>query len=213
MPTLTPEQQAVIEKLDDAGKALFAKLGSDAESYISQLEGELEIAKAAVDAGNGDGGEKDLTKLIEKASPGLATYIADLQKTTDEALKIAKHEQEQRETAVYLSKAEKFTSLSGTAEEKVAVLKAAYGVSPEAGAQIEQWMQATNAVAAESVKPLLKGYGVSGGASGESGAHAQITAFATELKKNDSKLTNEAAYAEALRSHPELYEKFLSEEG
>ena len=102
-------------------------------------------------------------------------------------------------TEKYTARADALAVLLGDPSEVAPVLKALAADSPEAFGKLDAMFDTL--IVKDVMAPLFKELGDS---ASEGSAVDQITAFATEIKKNQPELTMVKARAEAWLAHPEL---------
>jgi len=120
---------------------------------------------------------------IEKEA--LAKQVADLR--------------DEMATEKYTARAEALAVLLGSPDDVAPVLKALAADSPVAFGKLDAMFDTL--IVKDSMAPLFKELGDS---ASEGSAVDQITAFATEIRKNQPELTMVKARAEAWQAHPEL---------
>jgi hypothetical protein len=102
-----------------------------------------------------------------------------------------------------------YKSLAINHGEVAPALRRVAMVSPDVAKSIETALKAADAQLAES--GLFTEVGTVAKAASAAGAYQEIVAKGEELRKSDSSLTAEAAFAKALAADPELYTRYLEE--
>ena len=179
------------------------KLDTNSFAAVAKASGytvEKEIVKSEMN---------DEMKAVVKAQN---VEIAQLRKSSDE--KDAKIESIQKtaERKELIVKCEKlYSHVPGMSIDEMAdTLQKAYGQDEEFGKSIEkQWAATEEAVKTGSV---LKSAGVTPSTDPQS-AEGQLQTIAKSLTESDSSLAYGAAYTQAIKQNPELYEQYLSDRG
>lgn len=201
----------------------------------SQLPDDWNVSKEDKDMPNGataqlvpvkkEDGTWDLSGVPDESRPAFDAFLkeqdaelerirkerdderSDLEKKADEALQIAKAEQDKRETAEFIAKAEEL----GQDVEFGPVLKA---ISAAVESDTFEKLEAVLKAAHEQAKAagLYKEIGRSGGAGTAGSAEAELTAKADEIRKADTSLSAEQALEKAYTDNPELFARMREEE-
>jgi hypothetical protein len=134
--------------------------------------------------------------------------LEDFKKRAEASDKIAKAERDARLNQEYIAKAASYTGLPVDAADFGLVLKSFAESDPEGFAKLDGILKASS----EAVQKgdLFKEVGRGGGA-GETNVTKQIEAAAGEIRKSDSGLTKEQAFAKALKDNPTLYKEYQKE--
>jgi len=196
---LTKEQQAVIDGLPDDQKSLFAELSKADTDETNTDDGDGAVADITTD---------DEETALSKADPAIRKLVEKARAETAEATTIAKAERDLRVHREMVAKASEFKNLTGTAEEKAEILKAAYAVGEENGQKIEQMMKAANAQLDESGVFTQFGKSAPGA---DLGTNQEIEARAAELRKANPTMSVEKSKTTVLKSDPTLYDRLMKE--
>lgn len=140
--------------------------------------------------------------LPDSVSKRLDEQTAEIEKERVEKERIAKDLADLRDemaTEKYTERAKALAVLLGEPDEMAPVLKALATDSPDAFGKLDAALDTL--VAKDSLAMLFKELGDS---AAEGSAVDQISAHATEIRKNDPSMSPVEARAEAWRQHPEL---------
>jgi len=218
-----------------AAKALIKRRAKDlgAEDQlpddwnVNKEEGMTETAQAV--PVKKDDGSWDLSAVPEDQRPAVEAVIkaqedelAELRKAAeteaskaDEAIKIAKAEQEKRETREFIAKSASLQHLAKDDSEFGTVLRE-IAKAEEAGHVSEGTTEKLDTVLKAADEQVSKGdlfaeQGRAGlGAGGD--AETKVEAIAKSLREADSTLTEEQAFAKALELNPDLYAQIRKEQ-
>jgi uncharacterized phage infection (PIP) family protein YhgE len=176
------------------------------DKEITDLKVELDKARAAAPAAEGE----DLLKSI--GDPKVRAAFEEMQKRADAANKLVAKMADEKAEAGFVDEVRKsYTALPIKAEEFGPVLKRVMtSISDEDGKELRRVLKAADALAKSGATAVA---GVRGAPLAGT-AEAEIEAKAHELAKSSSgKINFAAAYDQILKSHPDLYGRYLEETG
>ena len=209
---LPEEAVAYIERLEDIVLDLsdtLAKAEDDGDDEEDD-DDEDDVAKDDEEGepvGKSDG---DLESLLKAADPRLARlvkgYVSKAEKKADAAANLAKRERDLRLHREYVAKAADLSALPGKREDIVTILKTVADKAPEVEVMLTDLLKAAHGALKEGL--IFKTEGSD--ATDNNTAIAKFDAMVAELRKSDSTLTAEQAFAKALNDHPELYDEYLN---
>ena len=158
----------------------------------------------------------DLDEEILKSLPAATRRrIEKNQRIAKEALEIAKEERNRRVTMEFIEKAKKdIPNLTGTHEEKGALLKALFSGEPVSKADAKAILKMLKAGDAAQRNLLMSEVGVRKSArTDDDSAYAELQELAEEIlkSKEGKNMTREAAVAKAAEQHPEVYTRYRME--
>lgn len=205
---VSKNEEDVIAELPEEAKALFEKMKTERDEAIAKAEeAEEDDEDFDEEADEDDEEEDDVKKVLAKADPRVKALIEKMEADTKSALTIAKQERDARLEEQMLSKANQYKHISGTPAEKAAILKSAYEVSKEHGQAVENTWKAANAQLDDP--KFLATIGKS--TTGDLTVGTKVESKATELRKEDPKLTQEQAIAKVYAENPDLYDEEMKE--
>lgn len=201
---MTDKEKAHTSGWDDDKVADFmAKPKEDRDSAMDKAAGDfveiggVRINKSAVDPG--------VLAILKSQDEKIASQATEIAKANAAA-----------GTARFMKMAtEEFDSLSGTVDERAAMLKGIYDIPDEASRNAAlAGLRTANAAARGAFTWMGKGAGGHGDgfAKGGADAEAELKKKAEEIKKASPSLTFEKAYEQALEQNPDLYAKAKSEQ-
>ena len=169
-------------------------LTDEAKTYVSDLETKLAALSEEPAALPEDLPDVVKTRLDENET-AIAKALAETERVSKENAAL----RDEMATEKYTARADALAVLLGDPSEVAPVLKALAADSPEAFGKLDAMFDTL--IVKDVMAPLFKELGDS---ASEGSAVDQITAFATEIKKNQPELTMVKARAEAWLAHPEL---------
>jgi hypothetical protein len=156
---------------------------------------------------------------IEKAEmpEGLKAQFKALQDQNKEAVEKAervelllKAEQDKAQTKEFIAKAETFTALGCENDKLGTVLKnIANAVSAKDAEYLDTVLKTANETVAKSA--LMDELGVSGESGSAGDAMEKLDSLAKQLVEKDTSLTSQQAFAQVLKSNPDLYNQYRNE--
>lgn len=180
----------VQKQIDEA----VAKAAGDVQKRIDEA-----VAKAKADADTKIAkAEADAKAAVEKAEKTAAEAVAKANE------KIAKAETEKR-LAELVTKSQAFKHIPGKPEDLAKVFQKLDGT--DEFKTLETVLTAANEAAAKVATEIGKG----GGGGGANTAYDQLVAKAVEIRKNDTKITQERAFTMACDQNKDLYKQYQSE--
>lgn len=198
---LTEALEDAVEALekDDDGDDDADDTGSDEDTEDNDNEEDEDVAKS-----------EDKPDLLSKASPEVQAMVAELKKSADDAAKraeaaekIAKEERDIRETNELTVLAKSLVHVNDDTDKFVAHLKVMKASLPKEAfdAQVEMMQKANKEIASGNLFSELGTDGM------DAGVRSDIETKVDALRKSDSTLTREQAYAKVMKDNPDLYEK------
>ena len=172
-----------IDSLTDEGKAHVAGL----EARIAELSEEPAVLP------------DDLPDVVKSRLAESDEAIAKMQADNERVSKENAALRDEMATEKYAARAEALAVLLGDPADVAPVLKALAASDPEAFGKLDAMFDTL--IVKDVMAPLFKEIGDS---ASEGSAVDQITAFATEIRKNSPDMTLVAARAQAWTEHPEL---------
>lgn len=217
---LTPEAVAEVVKaaglkLPEAeGPTLTAKSADELVTALKGAEVEESVVKEVEDA-LAKAAEKaelekaDLPPAVKAALEKAEADRAEDRKRIAKAEADAKAERDARLNKEFVAKAEEFKGLTVEPAKLGPILKAASEKLDKADfEELERVLKAADEQVAKS--ELFKEAGANGTVT-PSGAYEEATKKAEEIRKSDSKLTQEQALEKAFEADPALQERYLAE--
>jgi len=211
--SLPAEAIEYIEKLEDVVLELQDRFEKSEAAVLDDEETEVEEAEAEADEIVLEDDETivpdddDVEKFLKSADPRLAQIVKSAVDRAEAAERIAKRERDLRMEKEFIAKADAFSALPAKRDEIVAILKAVNEDAPRAASAIEELLKRCNGALAESGIFKSEGQGETGTTST---TVAQWDSAVDTIRKADTSLSYEQAFAKALDQHPELYEEYLT---
>lgn len=168
-----------------------------------------------LDADDEDNEVEELDEEVMKSlSPSVRRSIEKSHRIAKEALEIAKEEREKRTTIEFVEKAKQdIPNLTGTHEEKGALLKALFESTPvKVAKQIVKLLKSGD-TAVRSLLMTETGVSRRDARNGDDSAYSQLTEKRDEIleKSKDKTMTKEAAMEKAIAENPKLYGQYQVE--
>lgn len=192
------------------GAYALAKAAADAQAQAKEAQDQLAKAKQAEPA------EDETPEIAKAREAGAPQAVIDLmkaqQKSIDQANEALAKQAAEREQNAQIEKAKGYTGhLSADASEVGAALyrlRKGQGTDEDV-ASIEKALKGANEAARQA--DIFKSYG-SATQPDTGSAEQQVIGKAQELRKTDPNLTEEQAYAKALRENPDLQQALYEEQ-
>ena len=183
-----------LEKRADEAEAELA----EKDEVIKQKDAELEGVKKSA----GDDEEEILKSLPESIRKRLEESEAAAKEAADSIAKM----KEDADTKDAIAKAKSF-GVGDADKVGPLLMRVAKGVTTQDdAAYLESMLKGVGEVAGKSA--LFKSIGTASAVEGE--PEAQLQAKADEIRKENSKLTKEQAYAQAVEANPQLYTAYVA---
>lgn len=195
----TTRRTTVLSK-SDLPDSLAAYIEGDLDTPVTEetfLKGVVELATDIL----GDDFTPVEQDALAKADPEIRDIVAKAHAEAEQAVAIARNEQDLRLTAEYVSKASEFRHLPVNAEEFGPVLKRLSDYSPHDYAVVEGLLKAAD----RGMAGLFKAAGQEAPSSHEGSSLSAIEKAASAVQAEQPSLTPEQAYDLALRRNPSLY--------
>lgn len=210
------ETTPVVESTPEVDKAKGMSY-DDLMNKIKMLEDELAMANKKLKKSEDEEVVVDTAALIKSAPEPLRKMLEDLEKSAQEATARAtaaeetlKAERVARENSDAIEKAKAWKFLGLDAEKVGPALRQLNEINEELAKSIEDALNSVNAQA-ESAN-IFAEIGKSATPTGGD-AYEQLTSLAKATAETKAGMTFEQAFADAVKSNPDLYSKYLSEKG
>jgi hypothetical protein len=196
-------------KGDDQVNIDKSKLPEDVRKHIAGLEAQIEELKKSAAAGSGQQPQPQPEDIWKSMPEEVRKRFEELEKRAKEAEEVAKRERDERVLREYVAKAREFRGLPVQPEEFGKVLKALAEKAPEEYKQVEDVLKAADEAIAKG--KLFAEIG-KGGSGAPGSALAQLESIAkSKVEASGGKLTQQQAFAEAVKENPHLYEQYRKE--
>lgn len=210
------ETTPVVESTPEVDKAKGMSY-DDLMNKIKMLEDELAMANKKLKKSEDEEVVVDTAALIKSAPEPLRKMLEDLEKSAQEATARAtaaeetlKAERVASENTAAIEKAKAWKFLGLDAEKVGPALRQLNEINEELAKSIEDALNSVNAQA-ESAN-IFAEIGKSAQPTGGD-AYDQLTSLAKATAEAKAGMTFEQAFADAVKSNPDLYSKYLSEKG
>lgn len=210
------ETTPVVESTPEVDKAKGMSY-DDLMNKIKMLEDELAMANKKLKKSEDEEVVEDTASLVKSAPEPLRKMLEDLEKSAQEATARAtaaeetlKAERVARENSDAIEKAKAWKFLGLDAEKVGPALRQLNEINEELAKSIEEALNSVNAQA-ESAN-IFAEIGKSATPTGGD-AYEQLTSLAKATAETKAGMTFEQAFADAVKSNPDLYSKYLSEKG
>ncbi len=184
---------------------------------IKHLEDELAMANKKLKKSEEDEVVVDTASLVKEAPEPLRKMLEDLEKSAQDATaranaaeEILKAERVARANSEAIEKAKAWTFLGLDAEKVGPALRQLAEINEELAKSVEEALNSVNAQA-ESANIFAEIGKSANPTTGD--AYAQLTSLAKSLTETKTGTTFEQAFADAVKSNPDLYSQYLSEKG
>jgi len=184
---------------------------------IKMLEDELAMANKKLKKSEDEGVVVDTASLVKEAPEPLRKMLEDLEKSAQEATaranaaeEILKAERVARANSEAIEKAKAWKYLGLDAEKVGPALRQLAEINEELAKSVEEALNSVNAQA-ESANIFAEIGKSANPTTGD--AYTQLTSLAKSLTETKTGMTFEQAFANAVKSNPDLYQQYLSEKG
>lgn len=189
----------------------------DMMKKIKMLEDELAMANKKLKKSEEDEVVVDTASLVKEAPEPLRKMLEDLEKSAQEATaranaaeEILKAERVARANSEAIEKAKAWKYLGLDAEKVGPALRQLAEINEELAKSVEEALNSVNAQA-ESANIFAEIGKSANPTTGD--AYTQLTSLAKSLTETKTGMTFEQAFANAVKSNPDLYQQYLSEKG
>jgi hypothetical protein len=189
----------------------------DMMKKIKMLEDELAMANKKLKKSEDEEVVVDTAALVKEAPEPLRKMLEDLEKSAQEATarantaeEILKSERVARANTEAIEKAKAWNFLGLDAEKVGPALRQLAEINEELAKSVEDALNSVNAQA-ESANIFAEIGKSATPASGD--AYEQLTSLAKSATEQKNGVTFEQAFANAVKSNPDLYQQYLSEKG
>lgn len=184
---------------------------------IKMLEEELAMANKKLKKSEDEEVVVDTASLVKEAPEPLRKMLEDLEKSAQEATaranaaeEILKAERVARANTEAIEKAKAWKFLGLDADKVGPALRQLAEINEELAKSVEEALNSVNAQA-ESANIFAE---IGKSATPVNGdAYDQLTSLAKSLTETKTGMTFEQAFADAVKSNPDLYKQYLSEKG
>ena len=184
---------------------------------IKMLEDELAMANKKIKKSEDDEVVVDTASLVKEAPEPLRKMLEDLEKSAQEATaranaaeEILKAERVARSNSEAIEKAKAWKFLGLDAEKVGPALRQLAEINEELAKSVEEALYSVNAQA-ESANIFAEIGKSANPTTGD--AYTQLTSLAKSLTETKKGMTFEQAFADSVKSNPDLYQQYLSEKG
>jgi len=184
---------------------------------IKMLEDELAMANKKLKKSEDEEVVADTASLVKEAPEPLRKMLEDLEKSAQEATaranaaeEILKAERVARANSEAIEKAKAWKYLGLDAEKVGPALRQLAEINEELAKSVEEALNSVNAQA-ESANIFAEIGKSANPTTGD--AYTQLTSLAKSLTETKTGMTFEQAFANAVKSNPDLYQQYLSEKG
>jgi len=184
---------------------------------IKMLEDELAMANKKLKKSEDEEVVVDTASLVKEAPEPLRKMLEDLEKSAQEATaranaaeEILKAERVARANSEAIEKAKAWKYLGLDAEKVGPALRQLAEINEELAKSVEEALNSVNAQA-ESANIFAEIGKSANPTTGD--AYTQLTSLAKSLTETKTGMTFEQAFANAVKSNPDLYQQYLSEKG
>jgi hypothetical protein len=184
---------------------------------IKMLEDELAMANKKIKKSEDDEVVVDTASLVKEAPEPLRKMLEDLEKSAQEATaranaaeEILKAERVARSNSEAIEKAKAWKFLGLDAEKVGPALRQLAEINEELAKSVEEALNSVNAQA-ESANIFAEIGKSANPTTGD--AYTQLTSLAKSLTEAKKGMTFEQAFADSVKSNPDLYQQYLSEKG
>lgn len=184
---------------------------------IKMLEDELAMANKKLKKSEDEEVVVDTASLVKEAPEPLRKMLEDLEKSAQEATaranaaeEILKAERVARANSEAIEKAKAWKFLGLDAEKVGPALRQLAEINEELAKSVEEALNSVNAQA-ESANIFAEIGKSANPTTGD--AYTQLTSLAKSLTETKNGMTFEQAFANAVKSNPDLYQQYLSEKG
>jgi hypothetical protein len=184
---------------------------------IKMLEDELAMANKKLKKSEDDEVVVDTASLVKEAPEPLRKMLEDLEKSAQEATaranaaeEILKAERVTRANSESIEKAKAWKFLGLDAEKVGPALRQLAEINEELAKSVEEALNSVNAQA-ESANIFAEIGKSANPTTGD--AYTQLTSLAKSLTEAKKGMTFEQAFADSVKSNPDLYQQYLSEKG
>lgn len=184
---------------------------------IKMLEDELAMANKKIKKSEDDEVVVDTASLVKEAPEPLRKMLEDLEKSAQEATaranaaeEILKAERVARSNSEAIEKAKAWKFLGLDAEKVGPALRQLAEINEELAKSVEEALNSVNAQA-ESANIFAEIGKSANPTTGD--AYTQLTSLAKSLTETKKGMTFEQAFADSVKSNPDLYQQYLSEKG
>jgi hypothetical protein len=189
----------------------------DMMKKIKMLEDELAMANKKLKKSEDEEVVVDTAALVKEAPEPLRKMLEDLEKSAQEATarantaeEILKSERVARANTEAIEKAKAWNFLGLDAEKVGPALRQLAEINEELAKSVEDALNSVNAQA-ESANIFAEIGKSATPATGD--AYEQLTSLAKSATEQKNGVTFEQAFANAVKSNPDLYQQYLSEKG
>ena len=184
---------------------------------IKMLEDELAMANKKLKKSEDEEVVVDTASLVKEAPEPLRKMLEDLEKSAQEATaranaaeEILKAERVARSNSEAIEKAKAWKFLGLDAEKVGPALRQLAEINEELAKSVEEALNSVNAQA-ESANIFAEIGKSANPTTGD--AYTQLTSLAKSLTETKKGMTFEQAFADSVKSNPDLYQQYLSEKG
>jgi hypothetical protein len=184
---------------------------------IKMLEDELAMANKKLKKSEDEEVVVDTASLVKEAPEPLRKMLEDLEKSAQEATaranaaeEILKAERVARSNSEAIEKAKAWKFLGLDAEKVGPALRQLAEINEELAKSVEEALNSVNAQA-ESANIFAEIGKSANPTTGD--AYTQLTSLAKSLTEAKKGMTFEQAFADSVKSNPDLYQQYLSEKG
>jgi len=210
---VTPE----VLSTEEVDKAKGQMSYDDMMNKIKMLEEELAMANKKLKKSEDEEVVVDTAALVKEAPEPLRKMLEDLEKSAQEATarantaeEILKSERVARANTEAIEKAKAWKFLGLDAEKVGPALRQLAEINEELAKSVEDALNSVNAQA-ESANIFAEIGKSATPATGD--AYEQLTSLAKSATEQKNGMTFEQAFANAVKSNPDLYQQYLSEKG